>query len=189
VQALTSMPPAVTDDPLPFEERRRLDWIDRGGVVVLSAIAAVFLASIEPWRDLRSLAFAPLAFMPLVIVSAIALGPWGNVLKHNRVSVDRASFGPYLRIDPLHIGEIEVIDDHVLGTNLRLAAGSRKVAWFGTTVGWGDHAAVLVERRSPDLSRPYWLIGTRDPEALAAALREARQRARARAKDARAAPR
>ncbi|MGF1661900.1 MAG: hypothetical protein ACFCVG_05440 [Kineosporiaceae bacterium] len=163
---------------LPFTERRGLGALEWAFLAVQIPIVAAIAWVERVWEDDRGWVIVLFGPVPALIVMAVWAGPWGNLWKHNRVTAERASFGPYLRVDPRHLGQVDVIVDHVERANMLLRVGSRRIAWFGTTVGWGDRAAVLVERRIPASARPYWLIGTSDPQALAAALRGARRSAR-----------
>lgn len=116
-----------------------------------------------------------LVMLPLVAAVMIALG---------RVKVEVVEGGsgeqgrdgePELRVGDAHVpvrhtGEIDVIDrEHkrkVLGPELDPAAFVRHRGWVGPLV--------RVRLADPADPTPYWLISSRRPEALAAALRDSR---------------
>ena len=112
-------------------------------------------------------AVVPYVVLPLVVLGVLAVSSRG------RVRVDGGVLHvPGARIPLTHVGGITPLD----------ADGTRRVRGplaepraYVATRPWLPRA-VRVQVEDPDDDTPYWLVGTRDPEGLAAALQAERQR-------------
>jgi len=98
--------------------------------------------------------------LPLIVV-LLAIGSRGRV----RVQ-DEVLFVPGARIGLHHLGDVAVLDRESLRRQTGPMADRRA---FLVSRPW-LHSAVRVLLTDPEDDTPYWVIGTRRPEQLAAAL-------------------
>jgi hypothetical protein len=148
--------------PNPYRERLSLSWWLWLPAV---AVAAALAAEVKLGAPGAATWVAYLVLLPLTV-----LGLWrvGRI----RIEVSNGE----LRVDDAHIplryiGEVTPVpaDEKrdLLGPHADPEAFVVQRPWIGP--------AVRVEVRDPADPTPYWLISTRRPEALAAALRDAAQ--------------
>jgi hypothetical protein len=131
------------------------------GAVVLALLAAGAVhAGGEGAR-----AVVPYVLLPLLAVAAVALASRGRV----RVE-DGVLHVPRARIPLAHIGEVTALDREATRQVRGPLAEPRA---FVITKPWLS-GSVRVEIDDPADETPYWLVGTRDPEGLAQALRTGR---------------
>ena len=128
------------------------------GVALLAAVAAAAEIDLgQPgwaWK-------VPYAVFPAVTLWALLS------LSRKRVLVEHGVLHvPGARAPLDAFGTPEVLDREAL--RLYLGPAARPEAWVVTT-SW-LRQAVLLPVTDPDEDTPYWLIGSRDPAALAAAL-------------------
>jgi len=154
----TSAPvaPADTDTgSAGFRERLWPGALGWGGAVTFGVVLGI--------------AFVPVDTLLALVVGVLALlgGLAGAVLTTPRVEVERRT----LRAGTAHIparllAEPRVLDRAALRTELGPALDARAYlclrSWIGT--------AVRVEVRDPQDPTPYWIVSTRRPDALVAAL-------------------
>jgi hypothetical protein len=112
-------------------------------------------------------AVVPYVVLPLLVLGGLALTSRGRV----RVA-DGVLHVPGARIPLTHVGGVTPLDREATRTVRGPLAEPRA---YVTTRAWLPRA-VRVQVEDPDDDTPYWLVGTRDPEALAAALQAARPR-------------
>jgi hypothetical protein len=110
-------------------------------------------------------AVVPYVLLPLLAVAAVALASRGRV----RVE-DGVLHVPRARIPLAHVGEVTALDREATRQVRGPLAEPRA---FVITKPWLS-MSVRVEIDDPADGTPYWLVGTRDPEELAQALRSGR---------------
>jgi hypothetical protein len=136
-------------------QRVPLWWAVIGIGVALGAAAEIHLGA-HGWR-----AVVPYVVLPLAVSAGLA------GLSRNRVLVeDGVLHVPGARAPLAAFGPAEVLDRAAL--RLYLGPAAKRDAWV--TVRPWLHAAVLLPVTDPDDDTPYWLVGTRDPQALAVAV-------------------
>ncbi|WP_217132414.1 DUF3093 domain-containing protein [Leucobacter chinensis] len=92
------------------------------------------------------------------------------ILTSRKVEVQDGVFNAGgVKIDVKHLGEIEVLDSQ----QLRVAIGRRLDARAYLCVSGWVHSGVRVTITDPDDNTPYWVVTSRKPKHLAAAIREA----------------
>ena len=128
-----------------------------GAAVGLSVMAAFGL---HAGRD-GTAALAPYAVLPLAAVAGVALSSRGRI----RVA-DGVLHVPGARIPLAHLGTATPLDRD--GTR-QVRGPLAEPRAFVVTRPWLA-GSVRVQVEDPEDDTPYWLIGTRDPAALAAAL-------------------
>lgn len=135
-----------------------LVWLGSVGVALLAA------AAVHGGGD-GARAVLPYVLLPLAAVVAVALSSRGRV----RV-VDGVLHVPRARIPLAHVGEVTALDREatrqVRGPLAEPRAFVVSTPWLSTSV--------RVQVDDPADDTPYWLVSTRDPEALARALRAGR---------------
>ena len=124
-------------------------------------IALVVAASVHSGADGAARAVVPYVLIPALAVGAVLLSSRGRVRIHDGVlSV------PGARIPLARLGDATPLDREA---TRRVRGPSARPEAFVATRAWLDRS-VVVPVEDPDDDTPYWLIGTRRPEALAAAL-------------------
>lgn len=144
-----------------YDERLVVPWWWWPAGLGLAGLVAAEVHGGAP--GLRSI--APYAVALPLVVLLLALGSRGRI----RVGDDLLTV-PGARIGLHHLGEVAILDR----ASLRLQTGpmaDRRA--FVVSRPW-LHSAVRVLLTDPADDTPYWVIGTRHPEALAAALRRQR---------------
>lgn len=133
-------------------------WL--GGLAVAVLLAAGIHAGGSGAR-----AVVPYVLLPLIVLGGLALGSRGRVRVADGV---------------LHVPGARIALTHIGGTTPLRRAGVRQVRGplaepraFVTSRPWLPDA-VRVQIEDPDDDTPYWLVGTRDPEALAHAISQGR---------------
>jgi hypothetical protein len=145
----------------PYEERLvapPLWWI--GGIAVAVMLAAGVHAGGSGAR-----AVLPYVVLPLAVIAVLALSSRGRV----RVA-DGVLHVPGARIPLTHVGGITPLDRE---TTRRIRGPLAEPRAYVATRAWLPRA-VRVQVEDPEDDTPYWLVGSRDPEALAQALQEQR---------------
>lgn len=154
--ATSPAPPSATPTTRPgFHERLWLGPLGWGGVVVFAAVLGVALLPVDE--------------LLAIVVGVLALlgGIAAAVLTTPVVEVERGT----LRAGPAHIpvrllAQPRVLDRAALREEMGPALDARAFAclraWIGT--------AVRVEVRDPQDPTPYWIVSTRRPDDLVAAL-------------------
>jgi hypothetical protein len=135
-----------------------LVWLGAVGVALLAAGAVH--AGGEGAR-----AVLPYVLLPVIAVLAVAASSRGTV----RV-VDGVLHVPRARIPLAHVGEVTPLDRE--GTR-QVRGPLAEPRAFVVTRPWLP-GSVRVQVDDPADDTPYWLVGTRDPEALAQALQRGR---------------
>lgn len=158
---------ATVDEPLlPYRERLTAS----AGYWVLCPVAGVLVA----------LALVPVDARLAILGGVLAAA--GCVVGLNRaaapvVVTDRAFEAGRARLPLGHLGDVEPLDRpatrHALGPGLDARAFTCTRPWVATSV-----RVRVLDARDP---APYWLVSTRRPDRLAAALREATSRGGAQA--------
>jgi hypothetical protein len=110
-------------------------------------------------------AVVPYVVLPLLAVAAVALASRGRV----RVE-DCVLHVPRARITLAHVGEVTALDREATRQVRGPLAEPRA---FVVSRPWLS-GSVRVQVDDPADETPYWLVGTRDPDALARALRTGR---------------
>lgn len=157
--------PAVPHAPSPrtttastgpgFRERLWLGPVGWGGVVAFAVVLGVAFVPVDGRLALG------------VGVVALLLGLAGAVLTAPRVEVvDGTLRAGAARIPVALLAEPRVLDRAALRTELGPALDARAHACLRAFIG----TAVRVEVRDPQDPTPYWIVSTRRPDALVAAL-------------------
>lgn len=133
-------------------------WL--GGLAV-----AVMLAAGIHGGGSGARAVVPYVVLPLSVLGVLALSSRGRV----RV-VDGVLHVPGARIPLTHVGGITPLERE---QTRRLRGPLAEPRAFVATRPWLSRA-VRVQVEDPEDDTPYWLVGTRDPQALAAALQAQR---------------
>ena len=129
-------------------------WV--GGLAVSLMLAAGVHAGGSGAR-----AVVPYVLLPLVVLGVLAYTSRGRV----RVQ-DGVLHVPGARIPLTHVGGVTPLDRE--GTR-RVRGPLAEPRAYVATRPWLP-ASVQVQVEDPEDDTPYWLVGTRDPQALAAAL-------------------
>lgn len=125
------------------------------------ALALVAAASVHAGADGAARAVAPYVLAPVVALGAVLLGSRGRVRVHDgMLSV------PGARIPLAKLGDAVPLDREA---TRQMRGPSASPEAFVVTRAWLDRS-VVVPVEDPDDDTPYWQIGSRRPEALAAAL-------------------
>lgn len=156
-----------------YEEQRTVPW-QGVALPVLGGLGAAGVYSIVV-RDLSPTAVTVGLAALLAVGLAIGSSPWGPLFKHVRVNDEGLDVGPW-HLPASAIGRAWQVDTATArrrgarGTieGLRLRRSS-----FG--IFTTDDAAVVVEDTSAD-APSGWLVATRHPDRLVAALAELRER-------------
>lgn len=144
-------------DPRSYDER----WVPPVWVWVATlSVALVIAATLHSGAD-GARAVVPYAVVLPLAVVGLALSSRGRV----RV-VDGVLMVPGARIDLDQLGGIRPLDAE---DTRRLRGPLAQPRAFVSTRPWLA-TAVQVQLEDPDDDTPYWLVGTRDPAALVAAL-------------------
>jgi hypothetical protein len=141
-----------------YEERLvapPLVWL---GAVALGLLAA---GAVHAGGD-GARAVVPYVVLPLLAVAVVALASRGRL----RVA-DGVLHVPRARIPLAHVGEVTALDRE--GTR-QVRGPLAEPRAFVVTKPWLSRS-VRVQVDDPADDTPYWLVGTRDPAALAQALR------------------
>jgi hypothetical protein len=155
-------------DRVRYAERRRVPWwwwaVTLAVAVPSVEVVAVFAPEGAAHRGWHS---AAIAFLATVVVVAAAL----LTLSRSRIQVDEHGLWADGALLPTpDIGRIRVLGAEearlVLGRDAQVGARLSIKPWL--------HRAIQVEVADPADATPYWVVATRRPEALAAALRELR---------------
>lgn len=151
-----------------YAERRRVPWwwwaITLAVAIPSVEVVAVFAPEGVSHRGWQS---AAIAFVATVVVVAAAL----LALSRSRIRVDEQGLWADDELLPTSdIGRIRVLDVEetrlVLGRQAHVGARLSIKPWL--------HRAIQVEIADPADATPYWVVATRTPKALAAAIRELR---------------
>ena len=140
-----------------YEERLvapPLWWL--GGLAVAGMLAAGVHSGGSGAR-----AVVPYVVLPLVVLGVLAAASRGRV----RVA-DGVLHVPGARIPLTHVGGVTPLERE---QTRRLRGPLAEPRAYVATRPWLPRA-VRVQVEDPEDDTPYWLVGTRDPEALAAAL-------------------
>ena len=125
------------------------------------AVSLVVAASVHAGADGAARAVVPYVIAPALALGAVLLGSRGRVRIHDGVlSV------PGARIPLARLGEAVPLDREA---TRQMRGPSARPEALVVTRAWLDRS-VVVPVDDPDDDTPYWQIGTRRPEALAAAL-------------------
>jgi hypothetical protein len=144
-----------------YEERLTappLWWV--GGLAVAAMLAAGLHAGGSGAR-----AVVPYVVLPLLVLGGLALSSRGRV----RVA-DGVLHVPGARIPLTHVGGVTPLDRE--GTR-RVRGPLAEPRAYVATKPWLS-GSVRVQVEDPEDDTPYWLVGTRDPARLTAALQAAR---------------
>jgi hypothetical protein len=144
-----------------YEERLvapPLWWL--GGLAVAVMLAAGIHSGGSGARSV-----VPYVVLPLVVLAALAFSSRARV----RVA-DGVLHVPGARIPLSHVGGIMPLERE---QTRRLRGPLAEPRAFVATRPWLS-GSVRVQVEDPEDDTPYWLVGTRDPHALAAALQAAR---------------
>lgn len=133
-------------------------WVWVAGIVVALIVAATLHGGAGGAR-----AVVPYAVVPPVVLGALLLGSRGRV----RIS-DGVLSVPGARIPLDRIGGVSPLDRE--GTRRLRGPVAEPRAYVATRAWLAQSVRVQIEDSEDDT--PYWLVGTRHPQALAAALRE-----------------
>ncbi|UZN05038.1 DUF3093 domain-containing protein [Cellulomonas sp. S1-8] len=155
--------PAPTTPTRPAAARGRPGFRERlwpgplgwGGVVAFAAVLAV--------------AFVPVDHLLAIVVGVLTLlgGLAAAVLTTPLVEVERGTLrAGTARIPVRLLAEPRVLDRAALRTELGPALDARAYACLRSWIG----TAVRLEVRDPQDPTPYWIVSTRQPDALVAAL-------------------
>ncbi len=124
-------------------------------------VALLVAASLHAGADGVARAVLPYAVLPPLALGAVASRSRG------RVRIDEGVLSvPGARIPLARIGEVVALDP---GATRQMRGPSARPEAFVATRAW-LHSSVVVTLDDPEDDTPYWLIGTRRPEALAGAL-------------------
>ncbi len=130
-------------------------WAAIGIATALGAAAEIHLGA-RGWR-----ASVPYVVLPLLVLAGLV------ALSRTRVLVaDGVLHVPGARAPLTAFGDAEVLDR--AGLRLYLGPAAKRDAWV--VVRPWLRQAVLLPVTDPDDDTPYWLVGTRDPQALAVAV-------------------
>jgi hypothetical protein len=110
------------------------------------------------------------AVVPYVVVPLVVLGALGYASRGRVRVADGVLHVPGARIPLTHVGGVTPLDRD--GTR-RVRGPLAEPRAYLATRPWLPRA-VRVQVEDPEDDTPYWLVGTRDPQALAAALQEER---------------
>jgi hypothetical protein len=136
-------------------QRVPLWWAVIGLGVAFGAAAEIHLGA-QGWR-----ATVPYVVLPLAVLAGLV------AVSRNRVLVDDGVLHvPGARAPLSAFGPAEVLDRAAL--RLYLGPAAQRDAWVAVKP-WLQ-AAVLLPVTDPEDDTPYWLVGTRDPQALAVAV-------------------
>lgn len=156
-------PPAAPAAAAPgragFRERLWPGPLGWGGVVTFAAVLGAV--------------FVPVDTLLAIVVAVLALlgGVAGAVLTTPRVEVERGTLrAGTARIPVRLLADPRVLDAAALRTELGPALDARAYACLRAWI----RTAVRVEVRDPQDPTPYWIVSTRRPDALVAALGRAR---------------
>lgn len=144
-----------------YEERLvapPLWWL--GGLALAGMLAAAVHSGGSGAR-----AVVPYVVLPLVVLAGLALASRGRV----RVA-DGVLHVPGARIPVLHLGAVTPLDRE---QTRQVRGPLAEPTAFVATRPWLPQA-VRLRVEDPEDDTPYWLVGTRDPQALAAAVTAAR---------------
>ena len=114
-------------------------------------------------------AVLPYVLLPLVVLGVLAYASRGRVQVR-----DGVLHVPGARIPLTHVGGITALDREATRRVRGPLAEPR--AYVATRPWLGSSVRVQVE--DPEDDTPYWVVGTRDPQALAAALQAEQARVR-----------
>jgi hypothetical protein len=139
-----------------FSERLWLGPVGWFGIVALAGCLGI---AVLPVDDVLALAVAAVALVVLVVIA---------VLTTTRVEVSGGELFAGSAHVPLDLlGDVRVLDAAALRTELGPSLDARAHL---SLRGW-IHSAVRVELVDPADPTPYWIVTSRRPEELAAALR------------------
>lgn len=168
-----------TDDTL-YVERR---WLTRGQVFVFVLIGAIgaFMLIAGPTREPRDLRRLALVYAGLLaLLFLISLTPLTDGFSHIRVSGSGLAlwWGPLFRLPAAELGDAVVVPEREAGPaarrgryrDVRIPLGRASYPNLG-----GAGPGVFVEQRRPGKPPIGWLLATRDPEAVVAALTRLRE--------------
>ena len=127
------------------------------------AVALLLAAALHSGADDR--AVVPYVVLPLVVLGVLGLASRGSIQV-----ADGTLHVPGARIPLTHVGGITPLDRE--GTR-RLRGPYADPRAYVATRPWLT-TAVRVQVEDPQDDTPYWLVGTRDPQALTAALQAER---------------
>jgi hypothetical protein len=148
-------------EPAPYDERLRvpLRWWALGTMFVASLLLA-FLVAVPLWLALAGTA----VLVALGVGMLVSYGSARISVRDGMLTAGRA------RIPVTHVGPVEALD--VEGT--WLLAGREADARAYLLIRPYLRRSVRVDIADPADPTPYWLLGTRHPDQLAAALSAAR---------------
>lgn len=141
----------------PYEERLAappLWWL--GGLAVSLMLAAGIHSGGSGAR-----AVVPYVVLPLVVLGTLAYASLGRVAVR-----DGVLHVPGARIPLTHVGGVTPLDRE--GTRRVRGPLAEPRAYVASRPWLGSSVRIQVE--DPEDDTPYWVVGTRDPQALAAAL-------------------
>lgn len=133
-------------------------WVWLAVLVVGAVVAAGLHSGASGWR----------AVVPYVVVPAVALWALVHVSRGEVRVEDGVLHVPGARIPLDRIGGVTTLDRE--GTR-RMRGPMADPRAYVATRGWLTQS-VRVQVEDPEDDTPYWLIGTRHPHALAAALQQ-----------------
>lgn len=162
-----------------YLERRWLSPMDAVGFGMLAVVAlvmVVWLGREEP-EDLPALVLAALGLTALVTVVLVSPGtyPCGHI------RIDRSGLALWwpwrLRLPAAELGNVAIVPEDEAGPAARQGRyGDTKIGTFQSSYSvWGGMGpAVFVEQRRVGKQARGWLLSTRDPEGVVAALERVR---------------
>jgi hypothetical protein len=128
-------------------------------------IAALAFAAVWGWVFLVATTWS----IAIVVTALLALAGGYAVWRYGSVVVEAGPQGLRVgraHLDAPHVGPVRSLDRAAYRTQLGTGADARA---FLVTRPYLDHG-VLVTIADPDDPAPYWLVSSRHPDALAAAL-------------------
>jgi hypothetical protein len=119
--------------------------------------------------------FAVVAGAIGIVVGGLLVVGWGAL----RIRVDDELHAGRAHIGPEHVGAVEVLDHATYRAVMGPRADVR--AWLATRPWIDEGVRVVID--DPSDPHPYWLVGSRRPQQLAAAIEDLRQTGRRSADD------